>query len=148
MAESSEVTLRLANLEDSALLLAWRNDGETRRQSISTQKINKSEHEKWLRESLEDAAVKLFIVISGGKSVGTVRAQKGSGAWILSWTVSPESRGGNIGYLAVAKLIEQLCGNVQAYIKANNLASIRIAEKLGMLCKSKDEEMTLWVLSQ
>ena len=148
MAESSEVTLRLANLEDSALLLAWRNDGETRRQSISTQKINKSEHEKWLRESLEDAAVKLFIVISGGKSVGTVRAQKGSGAWILSWTVSPESRGRNIGYLAVAKLIEQLCGNVQAYIKVNNLASIRIAEKLGMLCKSKDEEMTLWVLSQ
>ena len=148
MAELSEVTLRLANLGDSALLLAWRNDAETRHHSTSNRKINESEHEKWLRESLEDAAVKLFIVISGGKSVGTVRAQKGSGAWILSWTVSPESRGRNIGYRAVAKLIGQLCGNVQAYIKANNIASIRIAEKLGMLCKSKDEEMTLWVLSQ
>ena len=148
MAEVSEVTLRLANLEDSALLLAWRNDQQTREHSILNRKINEREHEKWLRQSLEDATIKLFIVVSAGKSVGTVRAQKESSGWILSWTVSPESRGKNIGYRAVAILVEQLCGNVLAYIKANNLASIRIAEKLGMLCKSKNEEMTLWVLSR
>ena len=148
MAEVSEVTLRLANIEDSALLLAWRNDQETREHSISTQKINKFEHDKWLRDSLEDASIKLFIVVSAGKSVGTVRAQKGSTGWILSWTVSPKSRGKNIGYRAVAILVKQLCGNVLAYIKANNLASIRIAEKLGMVCKSKNEETTLWVLSR
>ncbi len=148
MAEVSEVTLRLANLEDSALLLAWRNDQQTREHSILNQKINECEHDKWLRKSLEDATIKLFIVVSAGRSVGTVRAQKGSSGWILSWTVSPESRGNNIGYRAVAILVEQLCGNVLAYIKVNNVASIRIAEKLGMLCKSKNEETALWVLSR
>ena len=148
MANCENITLRLATMDDSPLLLQWRNDQQTRRQSRSTLKVKQMEHLTWLNEALNDSTVRLFIVELEGQPAGTVRAKKNLDIWELSWTVAPFFRGKNIGFLAVKSLINQLTGTIRADVKMNNTASIRIAEKLGMQFDGMREEMTLWVLNR
>ena len=146
MPEFREITLRVAANTDSRLLMSWRNDIETRRNSKKMRKVTQLEHRAWLCKTLNDPLTKLFIILVDGKAAGTVRAVHDSETWLLSWTVSPELRGQNIGYEAVAKLIPQLHGIIRAEVKIDNHPSIRIVEKLGMECIEVKEKITAWIL--
>ena len=148
MAEPFELVVRQATLEDSDLLLRWRNDRETRLQSRTKRKVSEKEHKAWLQRTLQNAAIRLFVAEINGFAVGTVRANEELNSWVLSWTVAPELRGRNIGYLAVKNVIQQLPGDILAEVKSNNHASIRIVQKLGMRRTGTKEGMTSWVLNR
>ena len=111
-------------------------------------KVSESEHMVWLQKTLSNPLIQLFIILFDGEAAGTVRADHDTETWLLSWTVSPELRGQNIGYQAVAKVIEKLRGIIRAEVKVDNLASIRIVEKLGMQCKEVNKGMTVWTLNR
>ena len=65
-APSADVSLRVATADDSARLLAWRNDAETRAQSLRPDEVSASDHEAWLSRSLASDERALFVAERDG----------------------------------------------------------------------------------
>lgn len=126
------VKLRRASMEDSEILFRWRNDPVTRNASHNTQEITIEEHEAWLRNILADKDRRIYIAEVDREPVGTVRADYENGVHRLSWTVAPDFRGRGCGKDMVLALLEELKSPVRAEVKADNIASRRIAESAGM----------------
>jgi len=124
--------LRPATLEDAKILFEWRNDPQVRVASHNQDEISFAAHLSWLRDSLENPVRKLYIAEEDGISVGTARADWSDGAYTLSWTVSPKSRGKGIGKRMVCFLVKQIRKPIRAEVKVGNLASIKIAQEAGM----------------
>jgi RimJ/RimL family protein N-acetyltransferase len=140
------VILRKAGIEDSDLLLAWRNDEETRMNSLHSAPIQADEHARWLDRSLRSTDRSLFIVEESGMPVGTVRIDAlPDGQKELSWTIAPERRGTGIGKQAVKKAIDEHPDWVfVARIKRTNNASIKIAEHAGLRFQREENEVLLF----
>lgn len=126
------LSLRAATKQDSDLLLSWRNDSVTRKASHNMAVISGQEHDAWFNNSLSNKARRIFIAEVKGVPVGTVRADLINSEHLLSWMVSPEHRGKRVAkgmlLLFAIHINEAIC----AHIKAENLASVRVAEYVGM----------------
>lgn len=73
--------------------------------------------------------------------VGTVRADFSQGTWKLSWTVAPAARRHGVAKQMVALLSQQISAPIRAEIKADNLASVKIAKHAGMVFSQKVKDM-------
>jgi UDP-2,4-diacetamido-2,4,6-trideoxy-beta-L-altropyranose hydrolase len=128
------LSLRPAALSDAGLLLAWRNDEQTRAASHHREPVPWEDHMDWLRRSLADPLRSLWIACRGNQPVGTVRADRegDAGPTTLSWTVAPDQRGSGVGRAMVQLAAQGLSGPLHAEVKAGNAASARIAEAAGL----------------
>ncbi len=136
---TDEILLRPARMDDSEILLAWRNDPAVRQASHDRSEIELQAHQIWLRESLENPDRMIFIVERDGVPVGTVRSDFDGETYELSWTVAPEVREQGIGKTMVALLAVQIEGPIRAEVRIGNVASVRIAEHVGMKLESVEE---------
>jgi RimJ/RimL family protein N-acetyltransferase len=127
-----EFQLRPATVDDSELLLVWRNDPAVRQASHDQSEIELHAHQIWVRESLENPNRKIFIAEMGDIPVGTVRSDFEDGTYKLSWAVAPEAREQGIGKHMVSMLAAQIEGPIRAEVRIGNVASVRIAEHVGM----------------
>ena len=137
----SNMILRKVSFEDWKILLDWRNDIDTRKNSHHMELIEEETHKEWLHSKLANENCKLFIAIENEIPVGTVRAEfdKQNSEYELFWTVSPDFRGKGIGKTMVKLLVDKLQAKVKAQIKIENIASVKIAEYTGMkLLKEED----------
>jgi RimJ/RimL family protein N-acetyltransferase len=134
-----EILLRPARMEDSEILLAWRNDPAVRQASRDRSEIELQAHQIWLRESLENPDREIYIAERDGVPVGTVRSDFDGETHELSWTVAPEVREQGIGKTMVALLAVQIVGPIRAEVRIGNVASVRIAEHVGMKLESVEE---------
>ncbi len=154
------IMLRPATMNDSTILLQWRNDSETRRASHNSKEIEQMEHIEWLFNLIDNPDKKLYIAwekieespywhdedqseyyISIVNPVGTVRIdyKMNKDYDELSWTVAPEARRRGIGKLIVKMVANQYKDKlIKAEIKMDNIASIKIAEYIGMRFNYKD----------
>lgn len=119
---------RPVTMADADLLLAWRNDPETREQSRNTSIVERDGHIAWLKASLSNPTRKLSIAEIDGRPVGTIRTDTSGGVCELSWTVAPQARGKGIGKAMVKAIADEIDIPVRSEIRANNEASKRIAE--------------------
>lgn len=119
-------------MADAKALFEWRNDPVTRAASHETAEIRMADHLAWLEKCLADPDRKLYVAEIDGAAVGTVRADQTGGTWTLSWTVAPNRRGRGIGKRIAAKLAHAITNPIRAEVRSENLASMRIAEHLGM----------------
>lgn len=130
------LTLRPTTLKDAELLLSWRNDPDTRRQSRNTGEAELTGHIAWLTKSLTMPSRKLFIAEDDGTPVGTVRADDDTdGSTEVSYTVAPSARGKGYGKCMVTQFAEEQLGGrkLKAEIKkGGNEASEGIARALGL----------------
>lgn len=124
----SEMHLRRATMDDAAVLFAWRNDPETRANSVTTDPVAWDGHRGWLEMSLASPDRELLIAEIDGVPVGTVRIDRGEEIE-LSWTVAPDQRGKGIGRYMVT--MASPSGPAVAKIKPANIASQKIAESAG-----------------
>ncbi|MCU0701919.1 MAG: pseudaminic acid synthase [Myxococcaceae bacterium] len=125
-AELPEVVLRPATVPDSALLLTWRNDADTRAQSRSTGVVEQPAHEAWLAQTLANQQRRLFVAESGGAAVGQVRLDRGGPATAeISFTVAPEARGRGLA----AALLKAAEGPAREWGVRTLLAEIRKANE-------------------
>ena len=135
----------LATINDWSMLLEWRNDKETRKNSFSTDKVSVKEHKKWLSASIENPKIEIFIVTDNEMPVGTVRVEVVDEKKEISWTVAPKSRGKGYGKRMVQKLVNSLSGELLAKIKKSNYASIKVAEYAGLKYLTKDKDVLFYI---
>ena len=138
------IILRPATMGDAKLLFDWRNDPETRMQSIDTGEVFWDKHLEWLKKSLSNQNRKIIIAKIKGQPVGTIRLDIGKPRSELSWTVAPSARGKGVGTKMVLKAIQFFSCPLLAKIKPGNLASMKIAEKAGFQKQSSGTEITEW----
>jgi RimJ/RimL family protein N-acetyltransferase len=133
------ITLRPATAEDADLLLGWRNDPATLAASHTTTAVSRDDHLAWLSRVLADGSRRLFIAEEDGRPVGTVRADKAGGVHTLSWTVAPDARRRGVAGRMVALFAGMIAEPLRADVKADNIASHRVAERAGMTVERRTD---------
>ncbi|MEP3350312.1 MAG: GNAT family N-acetyltransferase [Marinomonas sp.] len=136
---TNRLILRAATLQDAKTLLAWRNDPQTRAASHNTDEVRVEDHLTWLESSLKKPEQRrLWIAELDGKLVGTCRADKEDDGWELSWTVAPEARGQGVAHKMLSQLIETFQQPLTAQVKKDNMASMKVAERLGFVVEKEE----------
>lgn len=128
------------------MLLAWRNDPETRRWSRTTDSVTFDEHRAWLGRVLADPSRLLLVAEDDSGPVGTVRwDDEGGRLWEVSVTVAPERRGVGLAGLLLAAGERALRDRVVlpvtllAVVHEDNAASNRLFSRAGYeLCDDSD----------
>jgi RimJ/RimL family protein N-acetyltransferase len=146
--ESKEAcdVLRRATMLDAERLLTWRNDPATREGSHTTSVIGDEEHSRWLASTLSNSERQLWIAEVDGRPVGTVRVDHDDDGYLLSWAVAPEARSQGVGKRMVADIVRRLgSGALRAEVKAGNVASVHIAEHVGLKLQSEREGFLVFV---
>ena len=126
------VFLRDVLSKDSETLLRWRNDPETRRNSINTTEISPEEHAEWFAKMLGGQSRRNLIADVDGISIGVVRLDwsEHRESCDLSFMVAPEHRGKGYGFAIVEHAVRGMQDvRVCAEVKMSNVASRRIFEK-------------------
>ena len=139
----NSVVVRPASGSDSALLLAWRNDPETRARSRGTDPVTAAEHEAWLTRVLADPDRRLLIVHRGRQPVGTVRFDRDGEGWEVSITVAPEARGRRLAVpvlLAAERSVRP--ATLRACVHRDNGASLALFRRAGYRQVDTDDQ---WV---
>lgn len=127
-----EVTFRGVRERDFESLLRWRNDPETRKNSLTDREITREEHTLWFARAIGPGVQRNRIADIDGMSVGVVRFDwtENRDGCDLSFTVAPEHRGKGYGFAMVEHALKNMHGRVCAEVKMSNQASRRILEKL------------------
>jgi RimJ/RimL family protein N-acetyltransferase len=131
-----EIQLRGAVETDGAMLLVWRNDGETVRACRTLRPVPRDEHARWLRATLADPTRRLLLASSDGEPVATCRwYQIGPATWELSWTVAPARRREGIGTAMIRAALASPPGpRSVCQTKAENVPAQKIAVAAGFVC--------------
>jgi RimJ/RimL family protein N-acetyltransferase len=120
-----EITLRPATMDDAELLLRWKNEEDTRKNSIVTDEVIKMEnHLKWLEATLLDWSTTFRIILLDGVPVGDVRTQiqLESNMQEISIRMDKQYRGMGLA----TQVIAMFNGPLLAKIRAHNIASMRV----------------------
>lgn len=136
--------LRKATISDAKALFDWRNDPATRAASISTGEIEYDSHVAWLTATLNNTARSLLVAEEDGIPVGTVRVDREpNGTAELSWTVAPDARGRGLAKRMVQMAAEETAAThtVRAKVKADNIASAKVAVAAGMVLFKRDGDV-------
>lgn len=136
---TDQLNLRAVTMADAEILLAWRNDPNTRQSSHNSGEIGLDSHRAWLEDSFNKPEKRcLWIAEIAGVSVGTCRADRTDNAWALSWTVAPEARGKGVAHQMLSELIKHHDEPLVAEVKVDNIASIKVAERAGFVVEKEE----------
>lgn len=149
------IRVRSAALGDEALLLAWRNDAETRRYSRSTDIVGFDEHKSWFLRSLDDPNRLLLICEDeSGEPFATVRFDATTTEdpieFEVSISVAPIARGCGSSQIAL-RACEQFAlqarsiQRFKAYINRANARSLRLFEGCGYLATGEGDSEGVWL---
>lgn len=142
---TDQLNLRAVTMADAEILLAWRNDPNTRQSSHNSGEIELDSHRAWLEDSLNKPEQRrLWMAEIAGIAVGTCRADRVNSAWTLSWTVAPEARGQGAAYQMVSELIKHLDAPLLAEVKVGNIASMKVAERAGFVVEKEERGLLFY----
>ena len=128
---------RSAGMEDRELIWQWANDPATRALSFSSDVIPWKDHVAWFDAMLANADCYLWLALTEQrKAIGQVRFDVYDGNATISVGLAQVHRGKDLGALLIwsasRKLFrEQTVNKIHAYIKPDNIASVRAFQKAG-----------------
>jgi RimJ/RimL family protein N-acetyltransferase len=129
------VTTRPATPADSEALLTWRNDPDTRANSVSSDPVEPEAHADWLARVLNDPDRVLVIgEDAAGVAIGMVRFDLSSGCAETSINLAPTARGQALSAPLLRAAEHWITGRATvllAAIKPTNRPSIRAFERAG-----------------
>jgi len=124
--------LRKATYEDWKILLDWRNDPITRKNSFDQNKILEQTHKLWFNDSLLNPYREIYILEDNLTPVGSIRLDNILlNEYTLSWSIAPNQRGKGYGNKILELLLQNKTGKFIAEIKPENVASIKMVLKNG-----------------
>ncbi|WP_419788234.1 UDP-2,4-diacetamido-2,4,6-trideoxy-beta-L-altropyranose hydrolase [Pseudodesulfovibrio sp.] len=129
--------LRPATMDDSPLLLKWRNAPEVRAQSFTTDVIDPVSHELWFAKRLESSDCLLLIAEDeNGIPVGQIRFDHHEGNAVVSLSVAPDLPGRGIGTAMTRRACIVMAKKwpgvkALALVKRDNQASAQMFRKAG-----------------
>jgi RimJ/RimL family protein N-acetyltransferase len=133
------VDIRPVNINDSQMVLNWRNDSSVRKWSQKTELIDVDAHQKWFMDWILDYSRKGFFYIIQTKkaSVGMLRLDfESKNTLEISIIVDPRYQGQGVARsairIALAEVQKKLSETtIRATVHCDNLGSIRLFSKLG-----------------
>ena len=129
------INFREVTKEDVHLLFDWSNDALTRQNSYKSEEIVFSDHEKWFNNKINDKNSLLLIGTTHNKPVGLVRFDVKDESSTIGITIDKAFRGKKLApklLIEASKLyFQNFFKPVLAYIKKENIASIKSFEKAG-----------------
>lgn len=135
-------SIRRAVSSDCPVLFDWRNDPETRRNSVSTAPVAFEDHRSWFEHSLTNEDRLLLIIEGEAIKLGMVRYDRQPNSALTSINLAPEARGRRV---AAAALIESEIfldiwpiKYLEAWIFDHNEASKRAFRAAGYIQKHED----------
>jgi len=146
------INIRSAEKEDAEYLFKLANDPETRKNSFNPKPIEWPEHKSWFYEKLKDPNSYIYICSLEKQLIGTVRIDKREDETIIGVALDLSYRGLGLG----SKIIRLGCNEfwkdnenaILAYIKKDNIGSIKSFEKAGFIyyCDSIIEDAESLIL--
>ncbi len=143
------LNLRSATANDWARLFHWRNDPDTRAASVDTEPVDLFDHMKWLKKTLADESIRLFVLEdqSQSRTAGTTRLDlsKDGKTAECSVTIDPSCRGRGYAQSAISlttlKAAELGVDVVTARIRETNPVSLRAFTSAGFLFTNAKDGM-------
>lgn len=129
--------LRAVQAEDCHLLWAWANDPSVRAMSFTTGEILWETHRHWFQRRMQDSHCVFYIAIDCDDTpVGQVRYECNHDQAVVSISVARHGRGKGYGTTLLRLSAHRLFATttvttVHAYIRSDNVASIRAFTKAG-----------------
>ena len=131
----ARIRIRKVILRDKLDILDWRNDSDSRKNSLDSTIVKVKDHNIWFEKIVNDKRFNNFIALSEKSKIGFVSyKKKQSRDLITSLNINPKFRGKGYGHkilLLSAKLMTSkgFNGEFFAKIKKNNLPSINTFKK-------------------
>ncbi len=131
------LTLRPASAADCRLVWEWANDPDTRTASFSSEPIPWAQHVAWFAAQLADPQHRLYIALdAAAQPVGQIRYEITGDEATVSIALAPGERRRGYGSTIIRQGTQQLFAStlarrIHAYIKPDNLASVRAFERAG-----------------
>ena len=125
-------SFRKITLEDWEILLDWRNDINTRKNSVNEGIISKDEHINYLKTILSDNKRQQYLFLYNKIPVGTIKQNFiQNDTYKLSYTINPTFQGKKLGQSMINLFLFENKGKFICEVKQSNIPSIKIIEKIG-----------------
>ena len=134
-----DITLRKALVEDSEILLTWRNEPSTIPWMSSTRALSFNEHNSWFKKIIHDPNCLFFIIEFDFEPIGQIRYHLTSNMKNyarVSINITQKMHGKGIASIAFSKgneIIRDLkfAPKIFAYVRQDNIGSIKAMENAG-----------------
>jgi RimJ/RimL family protein N-acetyltransferase len=124
--------LRKVTYDDWKILLTWRNEPTTRKNSFEQKEISESTHKLWFNDSLINPYRKIYILEDNLTPVGYIRSDNLlTNEYTLSWSIASDQRGKGYGTKILKLFLQDKTGKFIAEIKPENTASIKMVQNNG-----------------
>ncbi len=139
-------TIRIASVNDMIHVFELSNNIEVRNNSFNQKEILLDDHKIWFNKTINNPKVFFQIVEVAGVFAGQVRYTIEDNECVVGISISPKFRGISLGekILIVSaqnfKKVFQNVKTVTAYIKKENIGSVKIFEKAGYLLLLENDE--------
>jgi len=142
-----KIHLRPATAQDCELVFKWRNIPEIIALGSTQKPVSALEHSDWYGLILRSETSRLYIIQYGNLSIGQVRFESKDNTYAeISIFLLPSFTGRGLGVkaiinscgLAFAFLPEGAC--IVAYVRKNNVCSLRAFEKAGFMTDNSGEQ--------
>lgn len=129
-----KLNLRPVTMEDAELILSWRNDAESRKNSFSQEEILVETHREWLSRKLDDGNCQMLLMTDDDKPVGQIRIDNINHIGEISYLIAPACRGFGYGtdiLVQCEKSLKEETEVLAGLVKADNKASMKCFERAG-----------------
>lgn len=137
---NSHLVIRKIRKEDNELTYHWANDERTRANSFNSNPISFEEHSKWFESKLTDKNSWYYICELNHEPTGLIRFDKKDDKLIIGITIDEKYRGKKLSSVFLKQGCETISTEMDlpiiAYIKKNNIPSIKSFEKAGFTYQS------------
>ena len=142
--------IRKVEINDSDDILKWRNDPQTYSMFITKKKVSLNEHKEWLKNSLKNPNIKLYIGYIENNKIGICRFNfdEKSNSTEVSITLNPLMRKKKLSFELLSESINIFKKTnksiLKATVKKENYPSIKIFEKNGFVEINSNNEFLFY----
>lgn len=138
--QCSKLNLRKAGSKDCRFIWELANDPVVRSVSFSTDEIPWEKHQQWFIAKIQDPKCRFYVAENAfGEKLGQIRFELKAEGWVISLSIISKFRGKGLGSDLIKAGSQTMFDTdhkikkIHAYIKNENISSIRVFEKSGYI---------------